>query len=159
MFSKLFVVILVSAAVLAGCTENAINNALTNEKNSFVVNGSGYTEAKFKGYTADTASVAREVTGSSALVVISGLTTKTGETFGLSMSARSNVAGSYQINGAEGTTMTLVIMNGSSPITYIATSGSITIDSWGSVGGRVKGSFSGSLALQSDLANNVKRGS
>lgn len=145
----------VTAALLVACSADQLTNVLTDDKSSFVVNGPGYTEAKFKGYALDTASFARQVDSAAALVVIAGLTTKSTENFGLTLIAKSSSPGSYQVNVLEGTTMTLVTSSGSNPITYTATSGSITIDSWGAIGGQVRGKFSGSFVLPSDPTNTV----
>lgn len=147
--------ILASIVVLAACTAEQLTNVVTDSKSSFVVNGSGYTEAKFKGYALDTASFARQVDSAAGWVVIAGLTTKSSENFAITITSQSITPGSYQINGALGTTMTLVTTSGSTPVTYTATSGSVTIDSWGAVSGQCKGRFSGSFVLPSDPTNAV----
>ncbi|MBC8124834.1 MAG: hypothetical protein H7X70_03790 [Candidatus Kapabacteria bacterium] len=140
---------MLSIAVLVGCSENPVN-ILISDKNSFTMNGSGYTEAKFAAFNLDTASNARELSGPSAFVVFSGTTTKLGEVFTLTLTTKTTSTGSYQINGLEGTTAALAISKGGTISTYFATSGSITIDTWASVNGRVTGRFDCSLALTSD---------
>lgn len=144
-----------TVALITSCTAEQLTNVVTDSKSSFVVNGSGYTEAKFKGYALDTASFARQVDSAAGLVVIAGLTTKSTENFAITITSQSIAPGSYQINGGLGTTMTLVTTSGSTPVTYIATSGSVTIDSWGAVSGQCKGRFSGSFVLPSDPTNAV----
>lgn len=149
------ILFIVMAVLLVSCTAEQLTNVVTDDKSSFVVNGSGYTNTKFKGYAIDTASFARLVDSNAALVVISGLTSKSTENFAITLVLKSATPGTYAVNGLEGTTMTLVTSAGSSPVTYVATSGSIAITTWGVIGGQVTGNFTGSFALASDPSHVV----
>ena len=126
----------------------------TDDKNSFTVNGNGYSESKFKGYSSDSTGGAGEANGAGA-ISIGGVTDRSGESFILTLLTKSNAPGSYQVDASEGNAMTLIVRNGSTTTTYFAGSGSITIEEWGSVGGTASGKFDGSFVDLTDPQNTV----
>jgi hypothetical protein len=137
------------ALALAACSnDDAPTTPTAAPANSFVVNGSGYTEARFTADAGDAGSIAGGADGKGA-VTMSGATTRSGERFTLTMVTKSSAVGSYQIGMTSGSGMTMLVSNGPATSSYLATSGSITISEWG-VGGRVKGTFSGSFVLSTN---------
>jgi len=150
MIRSFVVIASLAVAVLAtACTKNADNPAgpFTSANNRMTVNGSGYSAASFNAFNIDTASVATVQSGR-GVVTMTGITSKVLEGFSIVLTTPSPTAGTWQVNALTGTTMSLVISNGDSTRTYVATSGSVQIDSWGD---RAKGQFSGSFARTSDL--------
>lgn len=137
--------ILVVAVMVAACGSDSTTNPddTTSSKNSFNVTGGGYTNASFKGYNNDTAGVASE-SGGSGLVTFAGKTSVTNEVFTISLLTPGTTAGTYPVSSSDGSSITLVITNGSSARTYFAGSGTIEIKSWGP-SGRTSGTFSGVL--------------
>lgn len=151
-YRTLFIALVV---LLASCTKEQIIDVVSDDKNSCTVDGSGYTAARFKGYDLDTASRA-QTSDTTAVIGFSGFTNTTGEVFVLGMTCGSARPGTYTVNALNGTTISLVTKttNGT-PRTFTATSGTISISEWGAVGGAVKGTFSGSLVLPTDVTTPV----
>jgi len=151
-YRTLFIALVV---LLASCTQDQIINAVSNDKNSCTVDGSGYTAASFKGYDLDTASRA-QMSDTTAIVGFSGFTNTTGEVFVIGITCGSTMPGTYTVNALGGTTISLVTRaSGGTPRTFTATSGTVSISEWGAVGGVVKGTFSGSLVLPTDVTTPV----
>ncbi len=132
------------ASVLVSCSSTNDPSA-PSVANSFVVNGSGYTDARFTGDAGDTAAIAGGADGKGA-ITISGSTPTSGERFTITLVTRSTATGSYSIGITSGSGMTMLVTNGSAMTSYLATSGSISISEW-DAGGRVKGTFSGSFVV------------
>jgi len=137
--------------LLTSCTKEQIINAVSNEDNSFTVNGSGYTAATFKGYDLDTASRA-QMSDTTAIIGFSGFTNTTGEVFVIGLTCGTTTPGTYTVNALNGTTISLVTRSTTGTTrTLTATSGTVSISEWGAVGGVVKGTFSGSMVLPTDV--------
>ncbi len=137
------------AFLLSSCSsDDSPTNPSSAPANSFVVNGSGYTNARFTADAGDVGSIAGDADGKGA-ITMSGATTRTGERFTITMVAKSNAAGSYDIGMTSGSGMTMLLVNGPATTSYLATSGSITITEWGT-GGRAKGTFSGSFVVSTN---------
>lgn len=145
---------LIFILLLSACSKDSITNIGTDANNKFVVNGEGYTNAEFRGYDLDTASQAAD-SGGRAMVGMTGRTSTLLENFALLLTKKTADVGSAQVNVLEGTTMTIVISKSGSSETYVAKTGTITIDTWGDVGGRSTGKFSGSFVKLPDTLNTV----
>lgn len=142
---RLLPFLLALALIVPACSDDAPTNpdSSTSSSNSFTVNGSGYTEAAFKGYNGDTAGVALESSGT-GVIGFSGKTPNANEYFAISLTTESTAVGGYQVSATSDNYMTLVIFTGSSSRTYLAGTGSIDIKTWGK-NGRASGTFSGSF--------------
>ena len=142
------------AGVACSSSPSDPGNGGTDDKNSFTVNGNGYSDSKFVGYALDSTGGASEADGAGAIGV-AGVTDRSGEVFILTMLTKSNSPGTYTVNASEGTAMTMTVTGSSKTTTYFAGSGSITIDSWGSIGGTASGTFDGSFVDLTDPQNTV----
>ncbi len=136
-----------------GCSNTSTptnpNDALTSSKNRFTVNGGGYTNAQWKGYLSEAtlrAFVAEA--GGTGNVSVSGLTTVPNETFTLLFLCPASTPGTYVVNPSTGTSMTMIY--GSTSRTLFAQSGTIVISQFDAIGGRAKGTFSGSFTAIDD---------
>jgi len=142
---RLLSILLAIALIAPACSEDSTTNpdANTSSKNSFTVNGGGYTKAAFKGYNGDTAGVATE-SGGSGGVSFFGTTPNATEYFSIALLIDEAKTGDFTVNASDGSAMTLVIIKGSTTKTYFAGTGTISVKTWNS-SGRSSGTFNGTF--------------
>lgn len=133
-----------TALVAFSCTSSTTpsnpNDAKTNGNSQFKLTGDGYTGDYWRGLKDESMHIAYTTSTSGAgSYSFNGLTTHEGETFTIGLLTDKAAPGTYTINAATGNAMTLVY--GTSKKTFLAVSGTITVDTFEAVGGRAKGSF------------------
>lgn len=126
-----------TAATIVGCSSSS--SPSDDPSNSFRVDGDGFSDVLIEAVQTlgGVSAVESEGMGSVGLVGTDGSTTYTA-----TLTISDVKTGTFQVNAFDGVTASLgVITSGSGLSFYFAKSGTITIDSWGGVGGRAKGSF------------------
>jgi hypothetical protein len=136
--------LLIFAGTVACSSSNDPDNGDDDGSNSFIVNGDGYSNAKFIGDSDDDATRAVEANGA-ASIRVDGTTNANGEFFTLTMLTKSTQPATYPINSAEGNGMTLEVIKSSGSVTYFSGSGKIVIEGWGGTDGKATGTFDGSF--------------
>lgn len=161
--TKLQPILLALLLVVVGCTSSTTpsnpNDEKTNGNNQFAVDGGGYTGGYWRGMKDELFHIAyTSSAGGTGNFSFNGLTTTENETFTVGLLTSKPEVGTYTVNAVQGNGMTLVF--GSPRRTFLATSGTIKIDQFDAVGGRAKGSFSGSFieATSSPATITVKNG-
>lgn len=148
--------LVVLAITVAACTSTSAPNSPghtdTDDKNSFVLNGDGYSSAPCKGFSADSANAASEQ-GGEGNIVFSGRISNSDVVFTIIMGVSSTVPGSYDIStGGLGSRVTLFVNDGSAEKIYsgLPGTGAVIITEWGPT--RVKGTFECGLFLGGSTA-------
>jgi hypothetical protein len=148
---RLSALALVLVVMLTGCPEDNPtnpNDGVTNDKNKFTVTGNGFSNSTWKGYSDETKHMAfiSAVVGKPS-VTFSGLTTNANETFTCFLLFSAGAPGTYPVNSTEGNAIS--IQYGSPVTSMFAASGSIIVSQFDAIGGRAKGTFSGTLVSAS----------
>lgn len=116
----------------------------TSAVNAFTVNGDGYVNAAFRGYTADSLSSVTVADGSTS-IVWSGLTPST-EEYAISINLRDTVEGEYRLDERQRVAISMTIRpRTGTDRSYILADGVVVIDAISRMAGRVTGSFSGTM--------------
>ncbi|MCO6465226.1 MAG: hypothetical protein J5I53_01295 [Bradyrhizobiaceae bacterium] len=145
-------------AFLSSCTSSTTpsnpNDDKTNGNNQFTVDGNGYSNGYWRGYKDEATQIAYTSTASgTGNFVFGGLTTVENETFMLSMLTSKAEVGTFTVDAVQGNAISLVY--GDAKKTFIATSGSIVISQYDAIGGRAKGTFSGSFVEAGTAATTI----
>lgn len=160
MFRSYLLIALVAFVALScssSTTPENPNDDKTNGNNQFQVSGGGFSGGYWRGLKDETTQIAfTSLVSGSGNFSFTGLTTNAGETFTLGILTDKAAEGTYTINAVTGNAMTLVY--GTDKKTFLATSGTIKVDSFDGVGGRAKGSFSCSFVDASSGATTLTVG-
>ncbi len=145
---RLFLVVAILAATLPGCPSDSNtnpNDGVTNDRNKLTVNGNGFSNAVWKGYSDESKSQAYEGTsiGGVGAIVIKGLTTNSNEEFTCNLTVADAAPGTYTISATAGNSF--IISYGSPQLTFFAATGTVTVTQFDTAGGRAKGTFNGTL--------------
>lgn len=139
---------LVLAVLLLSCSDDAgsgiptTNNPTlpTGLTNSLRVQGAGYSNATFRGFTADSATIAQD-DDDGALLGFSGLT-PTNVVFSVAINLPDRRTGSYSLGTSQSTSLSMQI----GTVSYVAVDGTVEVLSWSQViGQNVTGVFSATM--------------
>lgn len=147
--NRLLSLFVVAALVLSACakketiTEPVDTGGNTSSKNSFVVDGNGFSNTSFRAYNDETYSNAFEdlESGSGSINYSGTIGNNSTNVFGLSIVTAVVRTGTFTIDEFD---LALVTTDGNlQTATYVLESGTVTVTQWDNVGGRCKGTFSG----------------
>ncbi len=137
MFRALFLGLVIMAAIGTGCSSSS--SPSDDPANSFRIDGDGFSDVLVEAAVTmgNVTAVESDGMGSVGLVGSRG-----SDAFTATLTISEVKTGTFQINAFDGVTASLgVVTSGSGLTFYFAKSGTITIDSWGGVGGSAKGTF------------------
>lgn len=157
--NRLLPLVAIAAILLSACakkenaTEPVDTGGNTSSKNSFVVDGSGFSNASFRGFNDETtAFAASDDESSSGAISFSGtIGNNSTSIFSLSIVVNEVRTGTFT---EANSLVTVVTTNGSTMTgSFVMVDGTITISQWDDVGGRCKGTFSGTATDASNGAS------
>lgn len=137
MIRALLVGLLLVTVIGTGCSSSS--SPSDDPANSFRINGDGFSDVLVEAAVTmgNVTAVESDGMGSVGLVGSRG-----SDAFTATLTISDVKSGTFQINAFDGVTASLGVVTAGSGLTfYFAKSGTITIDSWGGVGGAAKGSF------------------
>lgn len=146
---RLLPLLVIAALVLSACAKKENTTAPvdtgdnTSSKNSFVVNGNGYSNTSFRAFNDDeTAFAARDNESSGGAITYSGtIGNNSTNIFALSIVVDDVRTGTFT---EENSLVTIVTTNGTTMTgRFVVVDGTVTVSQWDDVGGRCKGTFSG----------------
>ncbi|MFZ9870706.1 MAG: hypothetical protein ACO3I4_02460 [Candidatus Kapaibacteriota bacterium] len=137
LFFAVALLVATTAATIVGCSSSSSPSG--DPSNSFRVNGEGFSDILIEAIQTMGGVIAVESDGMGSIGLLG---TDGSNTYTATLTISNVKTGTFQINAFDGVTASLgVVTPGSGLSIYFAKSGTITIDSWGGVGGRAKGSF------------------
>lgn len=147
--NRLLSLVVVAALVVSACAKKETisgpvdTGGNTSSKNSFVVDGNGFSNTSFRGFNDESNASAStdSETGNGSITFAGTIGNNSTNIFGLSIVTAVVRTGTFTNDEFE---LALVTTDGTLQTgTYALESGTVTVTQWDDIGGRCKGTFSG----------------